>query len=110
MRVVFSNAIDLHLLVHVRVHGVDGTHVDHAAADAGVPSGARWGSRPMACTMGSRGGAPVRSQAARCASIAQSAACLGVPTSAGPRSGDRSAIASACQQAACRQRQLLAGS
>jgi hypothetical protein len=40
----------------------------------GAQSSARWGCRPIACARGSRGGEPARSQAARCYSIAQSAA------------------------------------
>ena len=41
----------------------------------------------MACTRGSQSGEPARSQAARRASIAQSAAYLCVPTATGPPSG-----------------------
>ena len=51
-----------------------------------TPSGALivgLGCRPMACTMGSQGSEPVRSQVARRASIAWSAAHRRVPTAAG---------------------------
>jgi len=43
------------------------------------------------------------------ASIAQSAACLWVPTRASPFSVDRLAIASGCQEAAARQPPFTAG-
>jgi hypothetical protein len=45
----------------------------------------------MACTMGSRWGAPARSQAVLLASIAVMAACRRVPSAAGPAAGDRGA-------------------
>ena len=57
-----------------------------AAKSAGA-CGARWGCRPMACTMGSRGGEPARSEAARCASNARSATYRCVPSAVGPPSG-----------------------
>ena len=46
-------------------------------------------ARAESCTKGSRGGEPARSQAARRASIALSAACRCVPSAAGPPSGAR---------------------
>ena len=47
----------------------------------------------MACTMGSRGGEPARSQFGRCASIAQSAAYLCVPAAGGATFGGLGACA-----------------
>jgi hypothetical protein len=46
-------------------------------------------ARAESCTKGSRGGEPARSQAARRASIALTAACRCVPSAAGPPSGAR---------------------
>jgi hypothetical protein len=60
-----------------------------------APSGSRWGCRPMACTRGSPGDALERSQVARPVSIAQRAACLCAPTSAGRRSWGQLVVASA---------------
>jgi len=50
--------------------------------------------------IGFRGCALGRSEDVRRGSIAQSVACLRVPTCSSPRSGDRFAIASGCQEAA----------
>ena len=46
----------------------------------------RWGCRPMARTVGSQGGEPVRPQAALCASIAQSPADRWMRSAEGPTS------------------------
>jgi hypothetical protein len=46
---------------------------------SGAPSGALWGSRPTACTRGSRGGELGRSQAAHGLAIAPSGVHLRVP-------------------------------